>query len=384
MWSHSSSPFVSIIVVTYNNENDIADCLDSILNQDYQDFEVIVVDNSSTDRTVERIIDKFAKDVRVKLIESKENTGYAGGNNIGFQNSKGEFVVLLNPDLVVDKEWLVNLVQACELLKDNIGIVCSNVLLFDKQDTINACGNIIHLTGFVFSRFYMEKESKCHECDDYSLDNGSLTEKQDGEVLLVPVAAPSGASMMFSRSSLQKIGRDKPFDTGRFVMEYSDIDLALDFLSYDLYCYVAPKSKVFHKFHFKMNPERLATLERGRYQLLGHLTVGTRFSLLSSLILAEIIVWTFIVGGRNKNRWSMIRSKLGTYLWLFGHNNVSINRNSKAKDLKIIQAMSPNLIIYNEMASKEVDKMPVFLNTANRLFARSRERIRNSLQRWRD
>jgi GT2 family glycosyltransferase len=340
-----NSPLVSIIVVTYNNENDIVDCLGSILDQDLQDFEVIVVDNSSSDRTAGKIIDTFGKNEKVKLVQSRENTGYAGGNNIGFQHSKGELAVLLNPDLIVDKAWLANLVQAYYKCKEDAGIICSNVLLFDKRDTINACGNIVHLAGFVFSRFYMEKESKCHECDESNAGSA----KRDG-VTAIQVAAPSGASMLFSRSSLQKIGRTEPFDTSRFRMEYSDIDLAIDFLSHGLLCYVAPNSRIFHKFRFKMNPQRLATLEKGRYQILGHLTQGTLFSMLPALLLGEIIVWSFIIFGRNKNKGAMTRSKLGTYSWL-ASNTISRPNNSKTKDMKIMKVMSSDLVIYGELSS---------------------------------
>ena len=384
MQSDSSAPRVSIIVVTYNNEKDIVDCLNSILSQDYQNFEIVIVDNSSTDNTVMKIMELSGKYQGIRLIQSKENTGYAGGNNLGFQHSRGELVVLLNPDLVVDTGWLSHLVQAYDKSGSSAGIICSNVLLFDKRDTINACGNIIHLAGFAFSRFYMEKEAKCYECDD-AIKKDSI--RNEGEIIAIPVPAPSGASMMFSRATLNKIGRKEPFDTGRFFMEYSDIDLALDFLSHDLISYVAPKSRVFHKFRFKMDNNRLAILERGRYQILGHLTLGTRFSLLPALFLGEIIVWSFIIFGKSKNKGMMVQSKLGTYSWLLG-NNVTRSKNSKVKDLKIIEAMSPNLIIYDEMTFEGNNKernLQQQLNSAhsfsNKLFCKTRNSIMNSLQR---
>lgn len=366
------SSLVSIIVVTYNNENDIADCLNSILAQTYQNFEIIVVDNMSSDETVHKIRDNFEGKDKIKLVVNKENTGYSGGNNLGFNHSKGELVVILNPDLVVDRDWLVQLISAYRKHGNDVGIICSNVLLFDKRDTINACGNSIHLTGLVFSRFYMEKECACFDGNDHAV-----------EALTLPVAAPSGASMMISRDNLQRIGRKEPFDERRFSMEYSDIDLAIDFLGHGLLCYVAPKSKVFHKFQFKMNPKRLGTLERGRYMLLNHLTLKTRFLLLPSLFLGELVVWSFIISNKSGiGRSKLARSKLGTYGWLLSggaqrHDGIV----SKLNDIRIINVMSTELTLYDEVKTstmtqnKASAKFRNMHSLANRFFQFSKNSI---------
>jgi GT2 family glycosyltransferase len=206
----TNGPLVTIIIVTHNNRDDIVDCVNSVLRSEgYQRFEVIIVDNASTDKTVEKIEENFANNEVVSLIKNGKNSWYSGGNNLGCQKSKGELIVILNPDLIVDKFWLSALVEAYRK-HENAGIVGSNVLLFDKPDIVNACGNDIHLTGFVFARFSGE-----HTCE-YTKE----------EV----VAAPSGASFIFSRDKLKAIGRQTPFDTTRFFMDCSDADLALEFL----------------------------------------------------------------------------------------------------------------------------------------------------------
>lgn len=344
----SNSPLVSIVVVTYNSENDVADCLNSILVQAYQNFEIIVVDNVSSDETVHKMQDSFGSHQKIKIIPNKENTGYVGGNNTGFHHAKGDLIVILNPDLIVDKDWLEQLVKAYSKHENDAGIICSNVLLFDRRDIINACGNSIHLTGLVFSRFYMEKECRCFERGDRNSDTN--------ETFTIQVPAPSGASMMFSRTNLQRIGRQCPFDEGKFFMEYADIDLAIDFLSHGLVCYVAPKSKVFHKFRFKMNSSRLATLERGRYTLLNHLTLTTRFLMLPSLIVGECLIWAYIISNKSSiGRLKLALSKLETYGWLLTgqarHNNGTV---SKLKDIKIINVMSTDLILYQELRASSI------------------------------
>jgi GT2 family glycosyltransferase len=327
--TNERKPLVSIIIVTYDSQDDIVDCINSVLNQDYQDIEVIIVDNNSKDETVDIIRQEFGSNSKIRLIVNPENTGYAGGNNLGFHHANGEMIVILNPDSVVDKFWLTQLLGVCHTHED-AGIVCSNVLIFDKPEIINACGNEIHLTGLVFSRYYGDHINKCSK-DPHT------------------VSAPSGASMIFSRGNLASIGRSEPFDSSRFFMEYSDIDLAVEFLKKDLLCYVSPGSKILHKYKFKMNPRRMYFLETGRYQLLGHLTRGTLFRMLPALILTELIVWSYVLGRNRK----LAGSKLRANLWHLTHwPLISRTNNEKVTDTKLIQHMISDVIMYDELGGE--------------------------------
>jgi GT2 family glycosyltransferase len=349
-------PLVSVIVVTHNNQDDIIDCINSVLHQNYPNFEVIIIDNASTDTTVKRIRENFGNNERVRLMDSQENTGYAQGNNLGFQQSKGEMIVILNPDLTVDKAWLTALVE-CYCRRENAGIVGSSILLFDNPNIINACGNDIHLTGFVFSRFYREELLNC--C-------------REEEV----VAAPSGASFIFSRKRLNAIGRVVPFDDNRFVLDCSDADLAIDFLSHDLLCYVAPSSKVFHKYRFKMNPQRFFILESGRYQILGHFQKKTLVMMLPALLLAELMVWYFILTSSK----GLIKSKLKVHMSLFTHGGgIFRNNNSSTKDLKVIKSLIPDIKPYEEVGGHSI-YIQKALREATSLFGFTRRFIMNWLR----
>jgi len=100
---------VSIIIITYNSEMFISDCLTSIKQQSYKRFEVIIVDNASTDKTTEIIEECFPW---LKLIKLKKNIGFAAGVNLGYSYSTGQYIALLNPDAKADRYWLNNLVAA--------------------------------------------------------------------------------------------------------------------------------------------------------------------------------------------------------------------------------------------------------------------------------
>lgn len=112
----SRIPSVSIIVLTYNNLKLNRICINSILeNTAYPDYELVIVDNNSTDGTVEYLKDLEGKEYpQVKVIYNEENVGFAGGNNIGMQQTRGEYVLLLNNDTVVTRGWITNLTKHLE------------------------------------------------------------------------------------------------------------------------------------------------------------------------------------------------------------------------------------------------------------------------------
>ena len=106
-------PMVSIIVLTYNNLEFNKNCIHSILNQTaYANYELIIVDNQSTDGTVEYLHELQQLYLpNVTIILNDRNSGFAGGNNIGIQAAKGDYIILLNNDTVVTRGWLTSMVK---------------------------------------------------------------------------------------------------------------------------------------------------------------------------------------------------------------------------------------------------------------------------------
>jgi GT2 family glycosyltransferase len=107
-----NQPKVTVIIVAYNAEgmkSIFKQCLDSSLNLKYNNYEVIVVNNGSTDKTRE-ILEDYEKDL--KIINLKKNYGLAGARNIAYDNSKSEFVLLLDSDVIAEQDSLKDLVKA--------------------------------------------------------------------------------------------------------------------------------------------------------------------------------------------------------------------------------------------------------------------------------
>jgi len=101
-------PFVSVVVLNYNGKHHLKTCLDSLLRTDYPRFEIILVDNGSTDGSVEFVQQNYPM---VKLVRLRKNLYAAGGFMVGALVAKGEYVALLNNDIEVDPGWLKALMK---------------------------------------------------------------------------------------------------------------------------------------------------------------------------------------------------------------------------------------------------------------------------------
>ncbi len=102
---------VSVIVVNWNGERYLGKCLSSLMNQTYTPFEVVLVDNGSSDGSLE-IAAGYGD--RVKIVRLPQNRGFAAANNIGLEYARGEYIALLNNDAWADGNWLAQLVKAAE------------------------------------------------------------------------------------------------------------------------------------------------------------------------------------------------------------------------------------------------------------------------------
>jgi GT2 family glycosyltransferase len=178
-------PLVSLIVVNYNGQNYIVECLTSLLNQTFKDFEVIVVDNNSSDQSASIVTSQFPN---IRLIQSKSNRGFAAGTNLGIENSSGKYIGLFNFDAVADPRWLERLVSA---LKGNekAGVAAGPIFYYDNPRTIwSAGGRVNFLTG-----------------NTWQLHQGlTVTEEELGRVQDLDFVP--GCALLIKREVVDKIG----------------------------------------------------------------------------------------------------------------------------------------------------------------------------------
>lgn len=141
-------PFITVSIVTWNHETDITNCIESILRQTYQEIEILILDNNSSDGTGS-IIEKFANEYpqKIKAIFNKENRGFCGGHNTLINLAKGDFILLANPDVVFDPDFIEN---ALKLFKKDskVGTVCG--ISYSRKE--NGKPKIIDSAGLALTR----------------------------------------------------------------------------------------------------------------------------------------------------------------------------------------------------------------------------------------
>src|SRR5438552_4401634 len=150
---HSSevgiSPIVSVIVPTRNGAGLLAECLEALGRQTYQDFETIVVDDASTDGTSEVL--GSHPDVKVVKLPGERGHGFVAAVNAGLAVARGEVLALLNNDAVPDPDWLFELVSALDR-NPWASMAASKLVLYDRPDTFHSTGDYYGLDGVPNSR----------------------------------------------------------------------------------------------------------------------------------------------------------------------------------------------------------------------------------------
>ncbi|MEW5760322.1 MAG: glycosyltransferase family 2 protein [Candidatus Thermoplasmatota archaeon] len=214
-------PKVSIIILNWNGMAYLEECLKSVFDLEYKNFEVILVDNASTDCSVDLVKEKFPQ---VKIIVNEENFGFAKGNNIGIKSAGGEYIVLLNNDTKVDKKWLSELVRVADE-NENVGMCASKMLFYAQPDTINSTGMQIWISGGTSDRGFGKK------------DIGQFDSLED-------VIGPCAGAALYKKNMLDYIGF---FDEDYF-MYFEDTDLALRGLFQGWKCKFVPSAIVYHKY----------------------------------------------------------------------------------------------------------------------------------------
>ncbi|GAG62759.1 unnamed protein product [marine sediment metagenome] len=226
---------VSIIIVSYNSSKFIFDCINSIRNQEYPYYEIIVVDNASIDNSVSLIKNNFPD---IQIYESSKNLGFAGAVNLGVNLSSGDIIVLLNPDVVVKENWLLTLTEAFQ--NEQVGVVGS-IILDSNQSFIQHAGAVIHKNGLTE---HIELSFKEVSLTDNEKLMEKIKEKIKKEFEKTDIDYVTGASMAIRRSLWDKLcGFDEKYFPGYF--EETDFCIKIKNLGYKVI--LEPKSVCIHK-----------------------------------------------------------------------------------------------------------------------------------------
>lgn len=151
-FSKDNWPFISVIIPIFNAKEFVTDALNSVLKTNYPHFEVIVIDDLSTDGSFELIKKKFARSKKVFFYQNPQKKLAAGSRNEGVKKAKGEFIALLDHDIEVDKNWLKEIIKIFRNYPD-VSVVQSRVLDLSKRTTIQHAGIKVNTyLGWVVAR----------------------------------------------------------------------------------------------------------------------------------------------------------------------------------------------------------------------------------------
>jgi len=215
-------PAVSIIIVNWNGRSNLTDCLESLAAQTFRDFEVVFVDNGSVDDSVAFVKEHYPW---VKLVPLAENTGFATGNNLGFEQAAGDFIVTLNNDTKVAENWLEALVGAADS-NPRAGMVGCRICSFYEPDVIDSLGMGI--------------------CPD-GMSRGMYRNRRWSEMSFpatIEILFPSACAALYRREMLCEIG----FFDDDFFAYAEDSDLGLRGRLAGWSAILATEAVVYHKY----------------------------------------------------------------------------------------------------------------------------------------
>ena len=213
-------PKVSIVIPSFNGLEYLPDCLEALSRQTEKDFEIIVVDNGSTDQTQDYLKKNHPKVVQIPL---NENKGFAGACNEGVKQAKGNWIVFLNNDTEVANDWLGQLLGPLEQ-DPSVGVTASKPRVQSDRARLDAMGSYLTASGFLRHVGILE------------IDHGQHDQLGD-------IFSPKGVAFAIEKDLLDRLGG---FDE-RFVSYFEESDLFWRVWLAGRSVRVVPTSVVYHK-----------------------------------------------------------------------------------------------------------------------------------------
>jgi len=213
---------ISVIIPTWNSAAHLHRCLESLKAQSLRDFEIILVDNGSTDGSLDDIEREWSGlNLRIKRLP--ENRGFSVANNIGARMAKGEWIALLNADAFPEPDWLERLLEAAKANPN--AFFASRQLQAENSELLDGKGDGLHANGLAFRRGY-----------------GQRAEPSDDSRRLEDVFSACAAAALYPRQAFLRVGG---FDEDYFAYQ-EDIDLGFRLRLHGLRCFYVPDAIVRH------------------------------------------------------------------------------------------------------------------------------------------
>lgn len=274
---------VSIIIVNWNGGDVFRNCLLSLKKISYPDWELVVIDNASSDGS-----ERFPEELGIKnltVINNESNVGFAPTNNLGYEKARGEYILLLNNDTEVAPDILESLTSRLSKEKD-LGVIQPKIYLMDKPGYLDNCGSFLTKTGFLEHWGFFKKEAPEFNKEAY-------------------IFSAKGACMLIKREVIEKVGLfDSDFGS---YFEESDFCFRVWLSGYKVL--YSPKVSIKHKLAFtakRQNPFEVTydSYKNRLCSLLKNLEMKNLFTIITiHITILEILAFYYLTKLQFKKMW---------------------------------------------------------------------------------
>lgn len=312
--SGAAAPTVSAVVLAYRAEPWLERCVHALLDSEAVGVEVVLVDNGCTDGAVERLEPAPG----VVVVRPGTNLGFAGGCNAGAAVASGEFLALVNGDLVVEPNALAELVTFAQ--KPEVGIAQPSIRLSDDPSRLNSDGNEVHFLGF----------SWC----------GSFGEPAAKRSAPRPITSVMGAAMLLRRELWDELGGFEP----RYFAFHEDVELCRRCWHRGLELVNVPSAVAIHRYEFGREPAKLYYSERNRL-----LFVLTAYEVRTLLVLAVPLIAIELAAFAGSVMTRTVGKKVAGWMWLLRNRRWIAARRRKLQaervlsDARLVHLFAPRL-----------------------------------------
>ena len=323
---------VSIIIVSYNDLDYIQKCIRSIYDQNCNlNLEIIVIDNHPS-----KIVFNYIKKNHPEIINkfSPINLGYANGNNLAIKLAKGEFIFIINPDVILHSDCVQNLYSFCKIKKNSL---CMPKILLPGGKKINTIGNKLNFLGISWCGNLFEEFKE----EDFSYCPASK------------ILFPSGAALFLRKKDFIDLGGFNEL----FFMYLEDTELALKAFVRNYNCYLINNATVIHFYKYSKNSLKFYHYEKNRIIiLLEFFSFKTLLLMVVPILFLEMGLLYYFINTKQ------LSFKLNSYRFIVRNFNKiyrfrkEIMKNRNLSDKELFQILESE-IIYQELNFPLVTKV---------------------------
>jgi GT2 family glycosyltransferase len=212
--------------VNWNSKDDLAQCLRSLEAQTDRRFETVVVDNGSTDGSLELLRGEFAW---VVLVDAGENLGFAEGCNRGIERTRGEWIATLNNDAVADPRFVEELRAAAQLATERVGMLQARLVFRERPSHTNSTGVVVEPNGVAYDR-------------DFDAPLRAADEPEE-------IFCPTAGAALYRRAMLEQTRLPSGYFDRTFFMYFEDVDLGWRCRLAGWSALYVPSALAYHAFH---------------------------------------------------------------------------------------------------------------------------------------